>query len=365
MPSLVRQKFPVEPFPEDLETHPLLIVDYDKVKAGDKAAIETLYKACSELGFFYLKNHGVDPEPVFAVGEDTFDLPMDELMKFEQGDSGMSAGFKAAGLNNVDKEGNKDTAYFINVAKDDAWHYPTVRQRTYPQPVMDNMATITDFTKRSNEVLLTLMEALEEPLGLPKGTFRPLHTPEKLSGSETRIIRKPSESEKGYMPEGNIGGKAASIGAHTDFGSFSMLHGRGTGGLQVLPPGTTEWQYIKPLPGHAVCNVGDTLNVFSGGIFNSNIHRVIPPPAPQDKYTRWSCVFFIRPYFDCPLEPLSSLSSKIAQNAANHPSISKLEKGVTAGDWFKRRIFNQRVANRKGPETWQASRGTEHTPLAV
>ena len=38
-------------------------------------------------------------------------------MKFEQGDSGMSAGFKKAGLNNVDAAGNLDTAYFINIAK--------------------------------------------------------------------------------------------------------------------------------------------------------------------------------------------------------------------------------------------------------
>ncbi|KAK4058627.1 hypothetical protein OIO90_000071 [Microbotryomycetes sp. JL221] len=361
MPSLVRQTFPVEPFPEDLKTHPLLVVDYEQVKAGDKAAIETLFKACSQLGFFYLKNHNIDPEPVFHVGEDTFDLPMDDLMKFEQGDSGMSAGFKAAGLNNVDKEGNRDTAYFINIAKDDAWHYPEIKQRTYPEPTTRGMPTISNFTKQSNEVLLTLMEALEEPLGLPQGTFRPLHTPDKLSGSETRIIRKPAEGEDGYIAEGTKGGApAAAIGAHTDFGSFSMLHGRGTGGLQVLPPGTSEWQYIKPLPDHAVCNVGDTLNVFTGGIFNSNIHRVIPPPAPQNKYTRWSCVFFIRPFFDCPLEPLSDRSSLIAERAQAHPVISKMEKGVTAGDWFKRRIRNQRVAN---GVPWEKSRGTEHTPL--
>lgn len=88
-----------------------------------------------------------------------------------------------------------------------------------------------------------------------------------------------------------------------------MLHHRGTGGLQVLPPGTTKWQYIKPLPGLAVCNVGDTLcpytsslsrqtnlltmatsAVYSGGIFKSNIHRVVPPPPPQDAFTRYSFV---------------------------------------------------------------------------
>ena len=32
---------------------------------------------------------------------------------------------------------------------------------------------------------------------------------------------------------------------------------------------------IQPLPGHAVCNVGDALNIFSGGILRSNIHRVV------------------------------------------------------------------------------------------
>lgn len=36
-----------------------------------------------------------------------------------------------------------------------------------------------------------------------------------------------------------------------------------------------------------------------------------------------------------------------------------LPKGETAGSWFKRRIALQRVKNRKGPETWKESRGTE------
>ena len=92
---------------------------------------------------------------------------------------------------------------------------------------------------------------------------------------------------------------------------------------------------------------------------NSNIHRVVPPPPPQDVHTRWSLVYFIRPAFDADLYPLVNLSSKIADAAAKHPVMSKMEKGVTAGQWFKRRIINQRAANRKGPETWEQSRGTE------
>lgn len=91
--------------------------------------------ACTSIGFFYLTNYGVtsqDIDGMFEMGEATFAMPTEELDKFEQGDSGMSAGYKRAGSTNVDAAGNVDTAYFINVAKDDALAYPEVKQRTYP-----------------------------------------------------------------------------------------------------------------------------------------------------------------------------------------------------------------------------------------
>lgn len=36
--------------------------------------------------------------------------------------------------------------------QDDALHYPTVRQRTYPDTVMDNMDKITHFTRTADDV---------------------------------------------------------------------------------------------------------------------------------------------------------------------------------------------------------------------
>lgn len=159
-----------------------------------------------------------------------------------------------------------------------------------------------------------------------------------------------------------------------------MLHARGTGGLQVLPPGSVDWQWIKPLPGHAVCNVGDTLGPFHlaamprsqlanlpslllgqpssreasceflvdssntvlsklfeadqipRGVFllsRSNIHRVVTPPGEQSKHVRWSLVNFLRPSFDEELFPLGHLSPQIAEAAAKDPVMSKLERGTT------------------------------------
>ncbi len=61
-----------------------------------------------------------------------------------------------------------------------------------------------------------------------------LHHKDECSGSEARITKNPPGFASDRM----------AIGAHTDFGSLSFLHNR-LGGLQVLPPGYKEWQYVK------------------------------------------------------------------------------------------------------------------------
>ena len=40
------------PFPEDVPTHPLLVVDYQLIKKRDQAEIDKLWKAATELGFW-------------------------------------------------------------------------------------------------------------------------------------------------------------------------------------------------------------------------------------------------------------------------------------------------------------------------
>ena len=83
------------------------------------------------------------------------------------------------------------------------------------------------------------------------------------------------------------------------------------------------------------------------------------------------------------LRPLSDESSIIAEAIAKLPE-DKYNTGSTSLDWFTRRIKNQRIKNRtvscrgrsevdnvwrlivpQGPETWRASRGTEHRPAAA
>jgi Trm5-related predicted tRNA methylase len=40
------------PFPDDVPTHPLLVVDYSLIKEGNQQEIDKLWKAATELGFW-------------------------------------------------------------------------------------------------------------------------------------------------------------------------------------------------------------------------------------------------------------------------------------------------------------------------
>lgn len=162
-----------------------------------------------------LKNHGVDDEvnQMFSMGEETMSLPLSEKMAFEQGDEGVSFGYKASGACAVDEFGNLDTIEFINVSQDDALAWPGTVHRTYPQTVNERMeSTIVPFVKKSRAINVVFLKILERKLGLPEGELLKKHSEEEPSGSETRCIKSPPRA-----PEDK---NTTAIGAHTDFGSL-------------------------------------------------------------------------------------------------------------------------------------------------
>ena len=150
---------------------------------------------------------------MFSMGEETMFLPLSEKMAFEQGDEGVSFGYKASGANAVDEFGNLDTVEFINVSQDDALAWPETVHRTYPRTVNERMDnTIVPFVKKSRAINVVLLKILERKLGLPEGELLKKHSEEEPSGSETRCIKNPPRApgEKNRI----------AIGAHTDFGSL-------------------------------------------------------------------------------------------------------------------------------------------------
>ncbi|KZT73274.1 Clavaminate synthase-like protein [Daedalea quercina L-15889] len=337
------------PFPDDVPVHPLPVIDYELLRQGDRQEAYKLWTAGTEQGFWYLGNHGVDEEVngMFDMGAETLDLPLEEKMRFEQGDSGDSFGYKAKGTIQTDANGTRDNVEFLNIAQDDAQSWPKSTHRTYPSTVTARMSsTIIPFVQKSMEVNMTMLAVFERQLGLPRGELLRLHSQEGPCGGEARCVKTPPNQS------------TAGIGAHTDFGTLTFLHNR-LGGLQVLPPGSQRWLYIKPLPGHAVCNIGDALSIFSGGILRSALHRVMPPPGAQSRFERYSVAFFTRPRNSVVLRHLGQKSDMIARTIAKAPE-SEFDTGTTSAEWVARRIRKLRLKNRQGPETWYASLGTEH-----
>ncbi|GMF79083.1 unnamed protein product [Aspergillus oryzae] len=98
-----------------------------------------------------------------------------------------------------------------------------------------------------------------------------------------------------YLPWGSSTEKVGNM-AHTDMGTLTVVFTKNEG-LQVFEPQTEQWYYIKPRPGHAVVNVGDSLRFLSNGALASNLHRVVPPANPEG-LDKFSCIYFLRPEFD-------------------------------------------------------------------
>ncbi|KAF9235059.1 hypothetical protein BU15DRAFT_78435 [Melanogaster broomeanus] len=328
------------PFPNDVPTvtHPLLIIDLELIKAGDPVEIDHLWGVL-EISAESLRTMGADSEvdAMFHIGAATVALPSEEKMKFEQCEKGQSLGTRTGKAGSaIDASDQLDAVEFINVAKDDALALPRVALRTYPAPTTAAIPTaVAPFVRKALVINYTVLRIFNEKLGLPEGTLDRLHDFEEYSGSEARVIRGPP------LPGKAVADKAT-LGAHTDFGSLSFLYNR-LGRLQVMPPGHTEW---------------------SGGILRSNIHRVVPPPGIQGDHERWSLVFFTRPGNSKTLRALVEDSPFIAESVKDYLE-NHFETGSTAAAWFARRVKYQRINNRKGPETWAASRGTEHTPTVA
>uniref|UniRef100_A0A8H7XU77 Fe2OG dioxygenase domain-containing protein n=1 Tax=Psilocybe cubensis TaxID=181762 RepID=A0A8H7XU77_PSICU len=338
------------PFPTDgtVAVQDLLVVDYKLLKEGDQEQANILWEAATKWGFC-LKNQEAESfvEPMFKMGQETLSLPFEEKMKYWQGNKGASFGYRAAGATYVDVDGSTDASEFINISKDDAMAYPRVVHKVYPETVNAYMKdTVRPFIETCINESRVIMKVFNEKLGLPEGTLLDLHDHTKPCISETRCIKVPAAPKDTKI----------ALGQHTDFGSLSFLANR-LGGLQVLISDNEgeQWKYVKPIEGHFICNIGDTLSILSGGILKSCTHRVLPPPGPQAGHERWSLVYFLRPTNDVYLEALVSRSSLIAEAVRNAPDKANAFPEMTAAQWFVKKQSQHRTDKDKGVESLLAS----------
>lgn len=88
-------------------------------------------------------------------------------------------------------------------------------------------------------------------------------------------------------------------GAHTDYGSLTILLPQDApGGLEVQGPDGT-WHGVPTVPGGFVINLGDLMARWTNDRWRSTLHRVVnPPPDAAGSTRRQSIAFFHQPNWE-------------------------------------------------------------------
>jgi isopenicillin N synthase-like dioxygenase len=149
-------------------------------------------------------------------------------------------------------------------------------------------------------VARTLLRHWAASLGSPPDVFDSAFagTPATL----IKVIRYPARAAT-----------AQGVGAHKDSGVLTLLLAEpGTRGLQVRHPGSREWVDVPPLDEAFIVNIGELLEIATGGYLRATEHRVnLPEPAAD----RISVAYFFNPRLDAQI-PVLSLPAELAARAA-------------------------------------------------
>ncbi|MEV8195645.1 MULTISPECIES: 2OG-Fe(II) oxygenase family protein [Rhodococcus] len=113
-------------------------------------------------------------------------------------------------------------------------------------------------------------------------------------------------------------------GAHTDFGSLTLLYGEpSVRGLQIW--NGEEWEDAPVVDGAIVINIGDLMQRWTNDEWNSTLHRVANPIDGEWDRARYSMAFFHQPHHDAVIESLD-----LAHEAKYPP--------ITSGEHFQRKL---------------------------
>jgi isopenicillin N synthase-like dioxygenase len=201
-----------------------------------------------------------------------------------------------------------------------------------PQLLNDQREMLQSYVRDSHSILILLLNRLNDHLGLPPDTLANMHRFECQSGDQIRFIKAHSLDQTADSQN--------AVGAHRDAGTITLLFNR-LGGLQILPPGAgAEWCYVRPIPGHAIVNLGDSMVTFTNGLLRSNPHRVVAPPGAQAGHVRYSLVYFMRPDHEAVIRRLEG--SELIPPLAD----GEVEQELSGKEWTKWRLTS--IVNNEG-----------------
>ncbi len=258
------------------------VVDFAAFMAGDAAArtqaARGIREAFEEYGFVYLRNPGVPQallDALFARMRAFFALPAEAKAR--------AGGYVAPGARGLDTTRPADVKESFSVRAtgdppDDHW----------PVEPSDFRDTLLTFRAEAWQACARVMQALAVAFTLPEDYFA---APHRAPAGSISLLHYPPLG--GPLQPGQL-----RSGAHTDWGTITLLfHDGNAGGLEIQRPDGT-WLPAPSLPGAAIVNVADLLTRWSNDVLRSVPHRVVLPEDEAATRSRYSVAAFYQPSHD-------------------------------------------------------------------
>lgn len=296
------------------------VIDFSPMlssKLEDRQQIAAqLRKTCTEVGFFYLKNHGIPDAVVlraYQAMQRYFALPHAKKMELHYQSTPNHRGYVAHGDIKADHElkgGDMHEAFEAaqDLPADDPDYlkgYKFYGPNSWPDEPSDFRWALGTYFDTQLEFGKKMLRALALALDLKEDYFDEIYTKPM---SRMRACYYPPQ-----QPDWDV--SKIGIGAHRDYEIFTTVWQSPQPGLQVKGVGG-DWIEVPPIDGTFVINIGNLMQRWSNDLFLSRPHRVVN----LTRQHRYSLVQFFGVNYDAAMDAFPSCKS--TENPARYPVIS-------------------------------------------
>ena len=285
------------------------LLDGKFVSKEAKKTIQSIKKACVEVGFFQVIGHGLKNEEIkniCAVGNKFFDME-DKYKrklspkKWNKQNKNIYRGYfpnDVNGKEGLDLGDLKVSSKYSNNIKNQYIEYLNL-QKCFNSKAVKQLNNYFDNIFCLSEILFkSIIVYYKKDPKISNQAFSRLKTLSTLRFNNYPNQKKPVEISK-------QDGVALGCETHVDSGIFTVLYQDKKGGLQVQNSKSKKW-YDVPFNKKAfVVNTGRALEYLTKGKFKATNHRVL-----WNRSKRMSIPFFFEPSFDFKMHPSYLLSKK-------------------------------------------------------
>ena len=266
------------------------VVDFSGFLQGSTATrqrtVQAIFQACHQVGFLYLKNHGIPLEAIDQVFDQSrifFDLPITVKQRAAWSSEYNNLGYVGLERECLDEDKPGDLKEAFNIGQGSlsavTIHHSANLWPTEQPLFRQTMNTFFGLCAAATE---QIFQAFACALSMPADYLVKHHQTQDYT---LRLLHYPPLTT---LPRAG----QLRAGTHSDYGSLTLLFQDNVGGLEVQ---TTQgdWITAPTIANTVLINTGDLMQRWSNNVFRSTKHRVKLPSSPQTE--RYSIAFFCQP----------------------------------------------------------------------